>query len=431
MQKHKRNVEASLLLGAFVIIIGLYVLASFGKYSSLPVNITPFLIVMVLLFVLAHLAMKKFAPHANQIFLPVVGVLNGVGYVVIARLQEDLAGLQASWTLISIAAFITVLAIGSPIHKYLQYKYSFLFLGLFLLILPLFPVIGKEINGARIWVSIGPINFQPGEFAKIALALFFAGYLVDKREILSISNSKMLRIEISNTRHFAPLIFVWFLSLLIMVLEKDLGSSLLFYILFLSLLWVATQRNVYLLLGSTLFTAGSFFAWSQFSHVQKRVDTWLHPFSDPSGDGYQLVQSSFALAEGGLSGTGLGLGNPERIPAVETDFIFSAIGEELGLIGTTTILLGFIVVIYSGFAIALTTPRPPEKLLTVGLTTLLGFQAFIIIGGVIRVLPLTGVTLPFVSYGGSSLLSNWIILAILLLISNETNQNAFDRKQHE
>ena len=431
MQQHKRNVEASLLFGAFVIIIGLYVLASFGKYSSLPVNITPFLIAMVLLFVLAHLAMKKFAPHANQILLPVAGALNGVGYVVIARLQEDLAGLQASWTLISIVAFVTVLAIGSPIYKFLQYKYSFLFLGLFLLVLPLFPVIGKEINGARIWVSLGPINFQPGEFAKIALALFFAGYLVEKREILSIANSKMFGSAISNTRHFAPLISVWFLSLIIMVLEKDLGSSLLFYILFLSLLWVATQRSVYLLLGSTLFAAGSFFAWSQFAHVQKRVDTWLHPFSDPSGDGYQLVQSSFALAEGGLSGTGLGLGNPERIPAVETDFIFSAIGEELGLIGTTTILLGFIVVIYSGFAIALTTPRTPEKLLTVGLTTLLGFQAFIIIGGVIRVLPLTGVTLPFVSYGGSSLLSNWIILAILLLISNETNQNVFDREKHE
>ena len=373
--------------------------------------------------------MKRFAPHANPILLPVAGTLNGIGYVFIARLQDELAGLQALWTLISVLAFMIILAKGSPVRQYQRYKYSFLFLGFVLLLLPLFPLVGKEINGARIWVSIGPLNFQPAEFAKISLAIFFAGYLVERREILSITNSKILGISAPEPRHIGPIVFAWFVSLIIMVMEKDLGSSLLFFILFLSLLWIATQRNIYLLIGSTLFLAGAIFAWGQFSHVQKRVDIWLHPFNDPTGDGYQIVQSAFALAEGGLTGTGLGLGTPERIPAAETDFIFSAIGEELGLIGTTTILIAFILIIHNGFRIALNIEKPFEKLLIVGLTALLGFQAFIIIAGVIRVLPLTGVTLPFVSYGGSSLLSNWVILAILLLISNEKNQQQVERKR--
>ncbi len=429
MKCNKRTVEACLLLVSSTIIVVAYVLASIGRYSSLPANIVPFFVIVVLLFAAAHIAMKRFAPHANPILLPVAGTLNGIGYVFIARLQDELAGLQALWTLISVLAFMIILAKGSPVRQYQRYKYSFLFLGFVLLLLPLFPLVGKEINGARIWVSIGPLNFQPAEFAKISLAIFFAGYLVERREILSITNSKILGISAPEPRHIGPIVFAWFVSLIIMVMEKDLGSSLLFFILFLSLLWIATQRNIYLLIGSTLFLAGAIFAWGQFSHVQKRVDIWLHPFNDPTGDGYQIVQSAFALAEGGLTGTGLGLGTPERIPAAETDFIFSAIGEELGLIGTTSILIAFILIIHNGFRIALNVEKPFEKLLTVGLTALLGFQAFIIIAGVIRVLPLTGVTLPFVSYGGSSLLSNWIILAILLLISNEKNQQQVERKR--
>ncbi|HJM27722.1 MAG: FtsW/RodA/SpoVE family cell cycle protein [Acidimicrobiales bacterium] len=427
MKPHQRNAEARLLLISSIIIVSAYVLASLGRYSSPPPNIIPFLGIIVLLFLAAHMAMRKYAPHANPTLLPLAGVLNGLGYVIIARLQEDLAGLQASWTFISVIAFITVLATKPAVNQYQRYKYSLLLLGVFLLILPLFPVIGREINGSRIWVSIGPMNFQPGEFAKIALALFFAGYLVERREILSITSSKIFGISIPEPRALGPLVFAWLISLVVMVMEKDLGSSLLFFILFVALLWVATQRNLYLLISTVLFTGGAFFAWNQFAHVHKRVDIWLHPFNDPSGDGFQLVQSSFALAEGGLTGTGLGLGNPERIPAVETDFIFSAIGEELGLLGTSSILIAFILVICSGFQIALNAQKPFEKLLAAGLTTLLGFQSFIIIAGVVRVLPLTGVTLPFVSYGGSSLLSNWVILAILLRISNETNQHAKNR----
>ena len=204
-----------------------------------------------------------------------------------------------------------------------------------------------------------------------------------------------------------------------MVAEKDLGSSLLFFTLFIAMLWISTGKTSYLIISGTLFSGGALLAWSQFTHVQQRVDIWLRPFDDPTGDGYQIVQSSFAMAEGGLTGTGLGVGNPENIPEVETDFILAAIGEELGLVGATAVLVLFLLLVGAGLKVSLTSTRPFEKLLSAGLTTLLGFQAFIIIAGVVRLLPLTGVTLPFVSYGGSSLLANWILLALLLRISDE------------
>lgn len=421
MQTKRRKTELLLLLASSIIIILAYALVSLGKYSSVPANITPFLAVIVLVLAGAHIAMRRFAPQADSTLLPIAGVLNGLGYVIIARLDNDLAGLQASWTFISVAAFITILAISPSPTIYQRYKYTFLLLGVFLLVLPLFPVVGKEINGARIWASLGSINFQPGEIAKIALAIFFAGYLVERREILALTNTRVLGISVPEPRHLGPLVLAWGLSLLVMIAEKDLGSSLLFFMLFVALLWVSTQKNSYLFISSILFIGGAVFAWSLFTHVQKRVDVWIDPFADPTGDGFQLVQTSFALAEGGLTGTGLGVGNPERIPEVETDFIFAAIGEEIGLFGTTAILLAFVLIIHIGFQIAMKTKRPFEKLLATGLTTLLGFQSFIIIAGVIRVLPLTGVTLPFVSYGGSSLFANWVIVAILLRISNDSN----------
>ncbi|MEM7284878.1 MAG: FtsW/RodA/SpoVE family cell cycle protein, partial [Actinomycetota bacterium] len=276
--------------------------------------------------------------------------------------------------------------------------------------------------GARIWVSIGAINFQPGEFAKIAFAIFFAAYLVDKREVLALSSVRVAGMAIPEARHLGPILVAWSASLLVMVFEKDLGSSLLFFALFVVLLWVATERPSYLVMSLGMFAVGSAISYNRFGHVRQRVEVWLDPFDDPFGDGFQVTQSAFALADGGVTGTGLGTGSPntENIPAVETDFIFAIIGEELGLLGTTAILISFMLMIGSGLRIAITAARPFEKLLATGLTTLLGFQAFIIITGVIRVLPLTGVTLPFVSYGGSSLLANWVLLALLLRISDDS-----------
>lgn len=419
MKSHNRNVEFFLLLFVAALVVTGYILASLGRSSSIPANIVPFLIGILLLLLLAHLAVRKFAPKADFSLLPLAGLLNGIGYVFIARLDTDLAGLQATWTLFGVGAFVVTLVLVPQIRRLEQYRYILMTLGVILLIMPLIPGLGREINGAKIWVSLGSINFQPGEFAKIVLAVFFSAYIVEKRDVLAVSGLRRFGMSFPELRHLGPILLAWGISLVVMVAEKDLGSSLLFFTLFVVLLWISTGKSSYLVVSSILFFGGAFLAWSQFIHVKDRVDIWIRPFDDPAGDGYQIVQSSFALAEGGLTGTGMGVGNPENIPEVETDFIFAAIGEELGLVGTTAVLILFLLMVGSGLKISLASIRPFEKLLSTGLTTLLGFQAFIIIAGVVRLLPLTGVTLPFVSYGGSSLLANWVLLALLLRISHE------------
>ncbi len=284
------------------------------------------------------------------------------------------------------------------------------------------PGVGREINGARIWVSAGPVNFQPGEFAKLALAAFFAAYLADKRELLRHATWRLGPLHLPEAKHLGPILMAWGISLLVMVRQKDLGTSLLFFALFVILLWVATARVSYLLVSVVLFAAGATLAWRQFSHVQARVDTWLHPGSDPKDSGFQILEASYSLADGGLTGTGLGRGVPDRIPEVETDFIFAAIGEELGLIGATAMLCAYLLMIGAGLRIAARATRPFEALFATGLTVLIGIQAFIIIGGVIRLVPLTGITLPFVSYGGSSLLSNYVLMALLMRMSDEAER---------
>ena len=422
MRSRRRNTELALLLMAVVVILAAYILASLGRLAEIPANIVPFLIVILGLLLVAHVATRRLAPQADPVLLPLAGLLNGFGYVFIARLDEDLAGLQATWTLLGVGAFIATLLVVPRTRWLEQYRYTLMLVGIGLLVLPLVPIVGQEINGARIWVSLGPINFQPGEFAKIAFAIFFAAYLVEKRELLAMSSRRFLGMAFPEARHLGPILVAWSASLLVMVAEKDLGSSLLFFTLFVVLLWVATERSSYLVMSLIMFAGGSLISYNRFGHVRQRVEVWLDPFGDPLGDGFQVTQAAFALADGGLTGTGLGVGSPntENIPAVETDFIFAIIGEELGLMGTTAVLVAFMLMIGGGLRIALVAERPFEKLLATGLTTLLGFQAFIIIAGVIGVLPLTGVTLPFVSYGGSSLLANWVLLALLLRISDDT-----------
>ena len=431
MLRRRRNTELSLLLTAAIVIVAAYVLASLGRLAELPANIVPFLGIILGLLLVAHIATRHLAPLADPVLLPLAGLLNGFGYVFIARLDEDLAGLQAVWTLVGVGAFCGTLLIVRRTRWLEQYRYTLMLVGVGLLVLPLAPGIGQEINGAPIWVSIGAINFQPGEFAKIAFAVFFAAYLVDKREVLALSSVRIAGMAIPEARHLGPILVAWTASLLVMVFEKDLGSSLLFFALFVVLLWVATERPSYLVMSLAMFAVGSTISYNRFGHVRQRVEVWLDPFEDPFGDGFQVTQSAFALADGGVTGTGLGTGSPntENIPAVETDFIFAIIGEELGLLGTTAILISFMLMIGSGLRIAITAERSFEKLLATGLTTLLGFQAFIIIAGVIRVLPLTGVTLPFVSYGGSSLLANWVLLALLLRISDDSAQQRIEAAQ--
>jgi peptidoglycan glycosyltransferase len=424
----RRNTELGLIVLGTLVTVGAYLLASLAENASIPADIGPFLGIVLGLQLAAHLAIRKLAPDADGTLVPLAGLLNGIGYVFIVRLDEarvhpqGLAGLQAGWAAVGMMAFVGTLLLIRRVRDLERYRWTIGMAGLVLLLLPLVPGVGRTINGAKIWVGIGPVSFQPGEFAKILLALFFASYLVEKRELLAVSSFRVGPIALPDPKHLGPVLLAWGVSLVVMVSEKDLGSSLLFFALFVALLWVSTERATYLVVGLALFGMGAVFAHSQFSHVQQRVDIWLDPWEDPKDSGFQIVESEFAFSAGGVTGTGIGLGSPGRIPYAETDFIFAAVGEELGLVGATGILVAYLLMIGAGLRIALRTPIPFERLLATGLTVLLGVQSFIIIAGVIRVLPLTGVTLPFVSYGGSSLIANYVLLALLLRISDDTVQ---------
>jgi cell division protein FtsW (lipid II flippase) len=420
----RRTTELGLLILVTLVTGGAYVLASLGRGADIPADVGPFLGVVLGLLLAAHLAVRRLAPDADGLLLPLAGMLNGIGYVLIARLDAGLAANQAAWAMVGVVAFVGTLAVLRDVRVLERYRYSLALLGVVMLMLPLIPGLGVNINGAQIWIRIAGFSVQPGEFAKVVLAAFLAGYLVEKRDVLTISTRRLGPLHVPDLRHFGPLLLAWGVALVVMTRQRDLGSSLLFFTLFVLMLYVATGRAVYVLGGSALFGLGAVGAWQNFAHVQRRVDIWLDPFADPNDAGYQIVQAAFALAEGGATGTGLGLGNPGRIPYAETDFIFAAIGEELGLLGATAVLAAFVLFVGAGLRVATAAPSPFEKLLAAGLTGLLGFQAFIIMGGVIRVLPLTGITLPFVSYGGSSLVANYVILALLVRISDRTAQRA-------
>ncbi|MBT7379592.1 MAG: FtsW/RodA/SpoVE family cell cycle protein [Actinobacteria bacterium] len=420
----RRRTELGLIALAGLTTALLYALAGLGRSASLPADLGSFLLLVLALGVVAHLAVRRFAPHADPIILPVVVFLNGLGQVFIIRLSHEsgiageLPALQTTWTALGVGAFVATLIIVRRPRDLAAHRYTFGLIGIGLLILPMLPVVGREINGARIWASIGPINLQPGEFARLALAIFLAAYLVENRELLQVGSRRIGRFEIPDGRHLAPVLAAWGVSLLVLVAEKDLGSSLLYYALFVVLLWVATERPAFLIIGGGLFVSGAVVAWRIFDHVQARVDIWFDPWATRSGSGYQLVEAALAMATGGLTGTGPGAGEPNRIPEVETDFIFAAIGEEMGLMGTTLVVGSFILLIGGGLRIAVQSINPFNKLLAVGLTTLMGLQALVIMGGIVRLLPLTGVTLPFISYGGSSLLANYILVALLLRLSD-------------
>ena len=301
-----------------------------------------------------------------------------------------------------------------------RYRYTFALLGIILLLLPLAPGIGENINGARLWVRVGPITFQPGELAKIALAIFFASYMAERADLLRQGTRRIGRFLVLDPKYLAPILVAWGLSLLIFLFENDLGSSFLFFALFIGMLWVSTARAYYLGLGSVLFGAGAFFALKVIGHAKDRVQNWLDPWPRYNTGGYQIVQGWFAVAAGGIFGAGPGLGSPQRIPEVATDFIFAAIAEELGLLGAGALVAAFLLIVGTGLRIAIRCERDFDKLLATGLSLILGVQSFVIIAGVLRLIPLTGITLPFVSYGGSSLVANYILLAILLRISDDS-----------
>jgi len=427
----RRRTELGLIFLVVILTGGLYALAGLGKAGNLPANMGPFLVIIFGLLLIGHLAMRRLAPNADPILLPTAGLLNGIGYVFIARLSTHEARLQAVWTAAGIGAFVATLALVKRARDLERFRYTFAFLGIGLLLLPLLPHLGEDINGARLWIHVGSFNFQPGEIAKLALAIFFASVLVERADLLSKGTRRVGRFLVLDPRYLAPILAAWGLSLVIFLAENDLGSSFLFFALFIGLLWVATGRAYYLGLGAVLFAIGSFLALKVIGHAHSRVQSWLDPWAHPSTTGYQIIQGQFAIAAGGLFGQGPGQSNASHIPEASTDLIFAVIAAELGLVGATALLLGYILMVGSGLRIAVRCERQFEKLLATGLSLILGVQTFVIVAGVTRLIPLTGVTLPFVSYGGSSLIANYILLALLLRISHDTEtprlvEQAFD-----
>jgi peptidoglycan glycosyltransferase len=379
----------------------------------------------VLLYFAMHITMRFLAPNADGLLLPLAAALTSVGLVMIDRLGPDLpfasernsAHVQVIWLLVAAVAFIAVLLFLRNYETLSRYKYSIGLLALLFLAVPM--LFGTTVNGAKLWLFIGPLHFQPSEIAKILLVIFLAAFFAEKHELLSISTHRVAGVNVPELKYFVPLIVMWGVSILMMIFQKDLGSSLLFFGIFIVMLYVATGRKSYIFVGFAMFILGAYVCYLLFAHVQVRVVTWLNPFNPATihKDSYQISQSLFAFSAGGLSGAGLGLGHPTIVPSVTTDAIFAAIGEELGLIGAASVVIMYILFVARGLKVALSQRDDFSKLLAVGLVSVVAIQSFIIMGGITRLIPLTGVTLPFVSYGGSSLLANYILLGLLLVVS--------------
>jgi cell division protein FtsW (lipid II flippase) len=424
----RRNTEASLLVISLVIALGGYWLTSLSRSTALPPAIIGYGVAFLVIYAAAHMAVRKLAPGADPLLLPIAMMLNAIGFVLIYRLElpmksPGLAAAQLRWLAVGIAAFIATLYFVKDVRALARFRYTFAFAGVALLLLPMLPVLGRTINGARLWIRLGPLNFQPSEIAKLCLVVFFAGYLAERRELLAVTTRKIGPIGVPNLKHFGPVLAAWGVSLLVMINQNDLGSSLLFFAIFVGMLWMATGRPIYLFVGLLMFVLGAAIAVQLFPHVNSRILVWRHPFHYINDRGYQVVQSLFAFATGGAWGTGLGLGRPDLIRfSVHTDFIFSSLGEELGLVGGAGALTAYALFAARGFGLATRCRDDFSKLLVAGLTFTLTFQSILIIGGVTNLIPLTGVTLPFMSYGGSSLLSNLILVALLIRVSDEVEQ---------
>jgi cell division protein FtsW (lipid II flippase) len=418
----RRNSELGLLILASFLTLGAYALVGLGLEGEVPVGIAGFGLVLVAGYIAAHVVVRFVAPAADPVFLPTGVLLAGLGFAVIYRLNSELAAAQTLWLLFGLGLFCLTLLVVRD-HRLLdQFTYTIGILGLLMLLLPLAPVIGRTVRGARLWVDIGPLQFQPAEIGKVLLVIFLASYLNARKELLAVATRRLGPIALPEPRHLAPLLVAWGISLVVLFLETDLGSSLLFFGIVVLMLWVATGRAAYLILGTLLFAIGAYAGYLMFDHVQDRVAVWLNVF-DPQliqDEGYQLAQSLFGLATGGIGGTGLGQGLPTEIPDAHTDMVFSVIGEELGLFGSMAILLLFVLLVFRGFRAAVRSPDGFGQLLATGLSAILALQTFVIIGGVTRLIPLTGITLPFVSYGGSSLVSNFVLLALLVRVSAGT-----------
>lgn len=413
----RRTTELLLLIAAAFPVTLLYAMYVVTTGAALSFQTLAVPLGLFAAFAAAHIGVRIFAPGADPAILPVVFTLSGIGITFVTRLQPDASLGQVIFLFLGVALMVGTLAVVKNLEVIKRYKYVLGIAGIILLVLPMF--IGTEIYGSKLWIKIGGFQFQPGEFAKVLIVLFLAGYLAENRELLSISNRTVLGIKFPRLRLLYPLFIVWGVCLLVVAFERDLGSALLFYTIFLIMLYVATGRVSYVIIGLALLAVGAFGMYQIMSHVQVRVAIWLDPFSDAQNLGYQIVQSLYSLADGGLAGVGIGKGMADIIPVVASDMIFAAIGEEMGLLGGSAVLLLFMLFAVRGLTTAARAKSDLAAFSAAGLTAAISFQAFTIVGGVTKLIPLTGVTLPFMSQGGSSLLASFVIVALLLRAGDE------------
>jgi cell division protein FtsW (lipid II flippase) len=433
-----RGTELLLLLFAVGIATAAYVAVDLGALGRVPPNALAYLGGLLLLTGMAHLIVRRWAPYADPVILPIVVTLNGLGLAMIHRL--DLAKVEAAtqggeaipraaapaqltWMVVGVTLFVLVLILVPDYRILSRYAYTAGVLGITLLLLPMVPGLGRELNEAQIWIRIGPMSFQPGEAAKIVLIVAFAAYLVRTKDALALAGRRVLGIDLPRARDLGPILVVWLSALAILAFQRDLGPSLLLFGIFVLMIYVATERISWIVVGIALFVLGGFAANAVFSHVQARIEGWLDPFSDVDRF-FQIVQSLYGLAYGGELGTGLGRGRPDLVPYAVSDFIATAIGEELGLTGLMAIIVLYALLASRGFRSALVLRDPFGKLLATGLAAGLLLQVFIVVGGVTKLIPLTGLTTPFLSLGGSSLVMNWVLVALLIRLSDAARRPA-------
>jgi cell division protein FtsW (lipid II flippase) len=380
-----------------------------------------------------HIFLRIRLPNADPYLFPLVATLTAFGLVMIYRIDDGLARDQANWFVLGLILFALTIQFLRDYEVLERYRYTIAAIGLLLLLAPRLPGIGQQVNGAYLGVKIGPLAFQPAEFSKICIVVFLASYLREHREVLIVGARRVLGVTLPPLKHFGPMLVVWGASMLMLVFIRDLGSSLMFFAAFLALLYVATGRFSFVVIGMAMFVVGAWFFATTVPHVGDRVEIWLDPYADPTGTGYQILQSIFAQADGGLFGKGFGQAlitipgtDDALLPAAQTDTIYALIVNEVGLFGACGVVLVYLLVAARGFKIALLANDGFSKLLATGLTAVFSIQAFVIIGGVTRVIPLTGVTLPFISYGGSSIVANFVLLALLLLISDRARREAVE-----
>ncbi|MET0839986.1 MAG: FtsW/RodA/SpoVE family cell cycle protein [Marmoricola sp.] len=431
VHRRRRGAELVLLIMSLVVGIGAYAAVGLGVDGTLPLNLYTYGSWLAALVIGCHVVVRMFAAYADPILLPIVSALNGIGLAMIHRIDlgrqannpdaNGFADAQLIWMTLGALLFAAVL-IGVRDHRRLQaFTYTFGLAAILLLLLPLAPRLGRTINGSRIWINLGPFSFQPGEIAKVLLVIAFAGSLVLHRDALALAGRRFLFVDLPRGRDLGPILAMWLLSLGILVFQRDLGSSLLFFGLFLVMLYVATERPGWLVVGGTLFAIGAYVGYLALSHVQSRVEAWLDPF-DAESNAYQLVQGLYGMGWGGLVGRGLGQGQPQITPLAWSDFILPSLGEELGLTGVMAIILMYGILVERGLRTALICRDNFGKLMATGLAVVVAVQVFVVIGGVTRLIPLTGLTTPFLSQGGSSLVANWVIVALLLRISDQARR---------